>query len=657
VVIVVATVSSSLRSSLIEAHRLKARSLADYLSPALVFNDREAIASYLDSLSDSAGVQSAKVHRTGDDTQTMTYRQADADRLIDEQWLLLQPKPISISQSISYRGQTLGRLDMLVSTSQVVRETAAITSTVCISLVLIMSLVSLGLGRLNSSISTPLKKLSQLMTHVSDSADYSLRAQNSDISEVDQLSTGFNNLMRQISDRERRITRLANFDSLTGLRNRRGFMLQLETELNIARREGKGMMLMYIDVDGFKGVNDSLGHEVGDAVLIEAARRITGVLRASDTVSRMANSENELQAARLGGDEFTALLPRIGKSEVAFGAADRICVALRQPYEIDDHSIRVSCSVGVAVFPRDGASATALIQHADSAMYHAKESGRDQVRYYDDELTRIAQRKLFITSRLRSAIDATPGAEEFRLEYQPIVSTSDGTIEGVEALVRWEIGGGESLSPAEFIPIAETTGLIVPLGAWILNRACTQVAMLMDHFGGHLRLAVNISPAQVHQNDFVDIVRQALETSGLPPQCLELEITEAVLIKGAKKAARQLDEIASLGVRIALDDFGTGYSSMSYIKSLPITTLKIDQSFVSGLPGDKGDMAIVKAILAMCQALDLKATAEGVANDEQRDLLTKLGCDSLQGFFYSPAVSIQKIPALCSRYRQRKSAI
>ncbi len=655
VIVVTATVSASLRNSIIEAHQLKAETLAQYLSPALVFDDRKAVRGFLDSLSESTSVLSATVTSSSATGPYETYQQLGRARLKDRPWFNMSPQPFRINRPISYRGQRLGHLDMLVSMNAVVKESLAITGTVSISLILVITLVLMGLGRLNRSISEPLESLSGLMRRVSDSGNYGERASSSDVAEVNQLSAGFNNLMEQIAEREARITRMANFDSLTGLRNRRGFMMQLELELEVARRNGNGLLLLYIDVDGFKGVNDSLGHDIGDSVLIEVARRISGVLRITDTVARLDKVDhNELTAARLGGDEFTALLPHVKVTEDGYSAADRICVSLRQPYEIDVHSIRVSSSIGVAIYPRDGKTANALIQHADSAMYHAKESGRDQVRYYDDQLTKVAQRRLYLTSRLRNAIDAPPGTDEFELEYQPIVNARDGVIEGVEALARWNLGGGNYVSPTEFIPIAEATGLIVPLGQWILNRACSQVAMLLEHFGGELRLSVNVSPAQVHERNFCETVRKALAASRLAPHCLALEITEAVLIKGAERAAMHLDEVAALGVKIALDDFGTGYSSMSYLKSLPISSLKIDRVFVDGLPDDKGDLAIVRAILAMCDALDMRVTAEGVANDAQRRLLADLGCHALQGFYYSQSVPIQKIPALCSEYRKRK---
>ena len=640
---VTVAVTSYLYRSLLQSNQQEAQSLAEYLSPALEFDDQPAVADYLASLSNSPDVLHARVLRLDGGPSYAEYSAGGPGAATNFYSELFGLAPLTVRADINYRDQRRGQLELSVSLDTLIRTTAVICGFVALTSASFMALLILTSRRLNRAISNPLESMAELMARVSESGDYQSRAATSELAEIDDLSRGFNELMARIASREAQIAKLANFDSLTGLRNRRGFLKRVEREIQAAEREGSALLLMYVDVDHFKSVNDSLGHDIGDEVLVEVAARIQSVLRPTDTVSR-ASEDQFPQLARLGGDEFTVLLTRVAEPHDGLLVADRICAAVRQPVQLASQNLAVSCSIGVAAYPGDGNSAAELVQHADSAMYHAKQQGRDQVRYYDDEMTRLARRRLWLSNRLREALEH----DELRLEYQPMIDPRDGSVVAVEALLRWTLEGEGPVSPAEFVPIAESSGLIVPLGRWVLRRACFDVMGLNVQLHRPLRLAVNISPAQVQEPAFAAMVQERLSESGLAPQLLELEVTEEMLIRSSQATVQALEALSAMGVRIALDDFGTGYSSLSYLKALPIQVLKVDRSFVAGLPEGQDDLAIVRAVLAMAHALNLDVTAEGVETAEQRDLLAQMGCDLLQGFHYSCSVPLTELTALCS---------
>jgi diguanylate cyclase (GGDEF)-like protein/PAS domain S-box-containing protein len=418
---------------------------------------------------------------------------------------------------------------------------------------------------------------------------------------------------------EETIRHLAYHDGLTGLPNRTLFEDRLTVTLAQARRKKGIAAVMFLDLDRFKVVNDTVGHAMGDQLLQSVAERLRALVRDGDTV------------ARVGGDEFTVLLPEVARVEDAVEVAERILETLRQPWQVNGHEFRITTSIGIAMCPGDGDDAESLIRNADTAMYRAKDGGRDNYKLYTRAMnSRIAER-LALESSLRRAVER----EEFAVHYQPQVNIETGRIVGVEALVRWRHPQQGLVSPLEFIPVAEETGLIVPLGAWVLRTACTQNRAWQDAGLPPMRMAVNLSARQFQRHDLLDTVAAALAESGLPPQYLQLEITEGAAMQDVDLTLAILRELKDTGVQVSIDDFGTGHSSLSYLKRFPIDVVKIDQSFVQDLTVDPNDAAIASTIIVMAHALNLKVIAEGVETAEQLAFLRERACDEMQGFLFS----------------------
>ncbi len=419
-------------------------------------------------------------------------------------------------------------------------------------------------------------------------------------------------------DTEARIRRLADFDSLTGLPNRNYWTTHARTAIANARRHGDILAVLFIDLDNFKTINDSLGHQVGDHMLTVLAQRLESVLREGDML------------ARLGGDEFVALLQRLPDREEAKVVAEKLLALRERPVSIDGHELPVSMSIGIAVFPDDGIDIETLLKNADMAMYDAKGAGRNAYQSYQPEMNARALERLRFDHALHRAI----ADDQLFLVYQPQVDVERGRVVGYEALLRWrhpEIG---LVSPDRFIPLAELSGLIVPIGDWVMVKAFRQhVAMRTEP--SDTTMAINISAIQFRRSDFVDRVRQALRATGARPDEIELEITESTLMDPTPELLQRLDELRSLGFRLSLDDFGTGYSSLTYLKRLPIQALKLDRSFVSDLPGDPEDAAIASATLSMASDLGIEVVAEGVETDAQRRFLQQRGCRLMQGYLFS----------------------
>lgn len=430
---------------------------------------------------------------------------------------------------------------------------------------------------------------------------------------------------------KRRIEELAYTDVLTGLPNRLVLGERVEFAIALARRDNQPFAVLFVDLDRFKHINDSLGHLFGDRVLVEVAHRIRGCVREVDTITR------------LGGDEFVLVIHQ-ADARGAEQAARRVIAALSEPLTLDDMSFTVTCSIGIALYPNDGASLNDLIKNADAAMYRVKERGRASFRFYQPQMNVDLLSRMKIDHAMRQAL----ARRDFRLHYQPQVDVKSGRVIGAEALLRWRDEELGELSPARFIPVAEESGFIVPLGDWVLGEAVQQAAAWRRQ-GLELVVAINVSALQFQQAHFVEQVASAIATAGLPPHHLELELTESILIQDADEALLRLKALAALGVRLAIDDFGTGYSSLGYLKRFPIEKLKIDRSFVQGLPGDESDAGIVHAIVNLARALRLKVIAEGVETEAQRQFLLHAGCDEFQGYLYSPAVDATAFDELLRR--------
>ena len=425
-------------------------------------------------------------------------------------------------------------------------------------------------------------------------------------------------LEAQIAERRlanERIVYMADHDALTGLPNRSLLTDRVGQAIAGARRSGNKLAILFLDLDRFKNVNDSLGHAIGDLLLQAVAQRLVGCLRAEDT------------AARLGGDEFIISLPNVCDAAEAARVATRILAELAKPFSVAAHQLPADASIGIAVYPDDGDTAETLLRSADTAMYHAKESGRANYQFFSAQMTERVSQRLSTETRLRGALEHG----EFALHYQPLVDLASGRVDAAEALLRWPQADGRTVSPADFIPVAEDTGLIVPLGEWVLREACKQ-AQAWQALRPGLRIAVNLSPRQFRQKDLVGMIDEVLSQTRLAPHLLELELTEGMLMHHAEDTVRTLIRLDEMGVRLAIDDFGTGYSSLSYLKRFPIHSLKIDRSFVQDIGSDADDAAIVTAIVAMARSLNLNVTAEGVETEEQLSFLRAVDCDLVQGF-------------------------
>ncbi len=434
----------------------------------------------------------------------------------------------------------------------------------------------------------------------------------------------------QIKYAEERLEHLAHHDPLTDLPNRLLAQSRLAHALEQAQRHGCRVGVLFIDLDRFKTINDSLGHSVGDELLQAIARRLRERLHEENTL------------ARLGGDEFLVLLENLRRPEEVAAVAETIIDLLAHPFTLPSGpEVYVNASMGLSLYPDDGYTAIELIQHADAAVYQAKMEGRNTYRFYTEALTRAAHERLALENKLRRALER----DEFVLHYQPLVSVREGRVIGAEALVRWQPPGEELVPPARFIPLAEETGLIVPLGNWVLRAACAQARTWLDA-GLPLLLAVNLSARQFQQQDIPEHVRTVLADTGLPAEQLELEITESTLMEQGRQAVDTLMALKELGVRLAIDDFGTGYSSLAYLKRFPVDKLKIDQSFVRDIPHNTGDMEIAATIIAMAHSLRLEVLAEGVETLEQLDFLREQGCDAYQGFLSSRPLSAEDMTAL-----------
>jgi diguanylate cyclase (GGDEF)-like protein len=422
----------------------------------------------------------------------------------------------------------------------------------------------------------------------------------------------------------------AQHDFLTGLPNRMLFNDRVNQAIALAPRHMKKVAVLFLDLDGFKHINDSLGHPIGDKLLQSIAKRLVDCVRGSDTVSRQ------------GGDEFVVLLSETDESEDAAITSRRILKDVAEPHNIDPHDLHVTASIGVSVYPDDGLDAETLIKNADTAMYQAKENGRQSYQFFTSVMNVRAVERQSIEVNLRRALERN----EFSLQYQPKINLRTGQISGAEALIRWTHPIRGPISPAQFIPVAEDCGLILPIGQWVLREACKQARVWADSGLPLGTMAVNISSMEFRDDNFLESVFAALQDSGLDPRCLELELTESVLMKRAESAASVLKTLRASGVTIAVDDFGTGYSSLSYLRKFPIDALKIDQSFVRQITTAPDETSIVTAIIGMGRSLKLRVVAEGVETQEELEFLQAHLCDEGQGYYFSRPVAPEQFSNL-----------
>jgi diguanylate cyclase (GGDEF)-like protein len=412
---------------------------------------------------------------------------------------------------------------------------------------------------------------------------------------------------------------IATHDALTGLPNRGMFHERLNHALARARRHDTKLSICFIDLDRFKNINDTLGHEAGDRLLQEMGRRLGSCLRETDTV------------ARQGGDEFIVLLEELSDPQQSAKIAAKILSVVATPVLLNTREYQLTASIGISTYPDDGQDGAALLKNADSAMYRAKELGKNNFQFYSAQMNLHSLERLELEAQLRRAIERN----EFLLHYQPKVDIRTGQVNGVEALLRWQHPDRGLVPPMQFIPLAEETGLIESIGRWVLQSACRQVRSWQKQGLPPLNVAVNLSARQFSDENLIQDIKAALTASGLNPTHLELEITESMVMREPEKAIQTLSELSAMGLRVAIDDFGTGYSSLSALKRFPVHNLKIDRSFIKDIPGDADNVAITQAIIALAHTLRMTVIAEGVETKEQSDFLSTSGCDDLQGFFFS----------------------
>ncbi|MCD4779582.1 MAG: EAL domain-containing protein [Candidatus Omnitrophica bacterium] len=415
------------------------------------------------------------------------------------------------------------------------------------------------------------------------------------------------------------ISKLASQDPLTDLPNRNIFNTSIDQALKRARRYERQFSIMFIDIDRFKIINDSLGHHIGDLLLKRAALRLKSCIRESDTI------------ARLGGDEFTILLEETYHEEHASLVSEKILREVSKPYIIEGHELLITASIGISTYPTDGRTIVDLFKNADTAMYQAKEMGRNNYQLYHSSMGEKAARHLALESKLHKAVER----KEFELYYQPQLDLDTGKICGLEALIRWHSPDVGLLKPANFIPLAEETGLIIPIGEWVLNTACAQCKELLNLNLGNIRIAVNVSRRQLQYPHFIASVEKALKTHAIPSSLLEIELTESVVMQRPQYTSMILQKLKAMGIYLSIDDFGTGYSSLGNLKHFTINKLKIDQNFVSDIENDTEAQTIIEAIIAMAHSLKLKTIAEGVETQEQIEFLISKDCDQIQGYWVS----------------------
>lgn len=422
---------------------------------------------------------------------------------------------------------------------------------------------------------------------------------------------------------EERMAHLAQYDILTDLPNRGLFRDRLISALARAERSKMKLAVMLLDLDHFKSINDTLGHDAGDELLKLVSERVKTCVRKQDTIGR------------LGGDEFTVLLPEITDEQGAVTVANKIIAALSDAFIVGGNEVFATTSIGIATYPEAGVDAAELIKHADTALYTAKNKGRSCYSFYDPRMTNQASKRLEMITSLRHAV----AREEFVIHYQPQVDLKDGVVIGVEALVRWNHPERGIVYPNEYIHLLEETGLIIPLGEWVLKNACVQTKSWQDKWTtcNHppLHISVNISAKQIYQKNFLDMTCESILDSGLDPQCLQLELTEGLLLKQTPRTMSKLNYLHNMGVALSVDDFGTGYSALSYLMNFPLDILKLDRSFISNFHSASRESAITRAIIQLGHTLDIKVIAEGVETQEQLGFLQSIGCDAVQGFYFS----------------------
>lgn len=644
-VAIIALQRASLRNDLLQDVKVVSRGVGENCASAMINNDPRTASTVLETLSATSHVIGARLFNKDQTVFAEFYQNLARDPHIDElkaatilrQGHIFYPAYLDVFEPIIYQGETLGQLMLRVDLAKVDNALIRylwIGTAIFFIYTALTFLLANGLQRL---ISEPIKSLALSMQTISREKNYSLRVQKSSHDELGSLFDGFNDMLAEIEirDQELRDSKtdldyLAHHDPLTQVANRLLFHDRLEHSLARAKRMKLRLAILYIDLDRFKNVNDSLGHHVGDEVLCTVTERLSNLVREADTL------------ARLGGDEFVIILEQFKKTDDVGRYVEKLLREMAQTIEIFDQQLHVTASVGISLYPENGDDVDSLMQAADIAMYQAKGNGSNIYQFYSAEMNVNARESLLLENQLRDALKK----KQLVLYYQPQVELKTGRLIGFEALIRWNHPDLGVVSPLDFIPLAEKSGLIVPIGEWILHTACKQMKNIQEQWQLPLVMAVNISPRQFLHPSFVQTVAEVLYRTKLKPGFLELEITESMVMGDVDLAISKMNEFNKMGVQLAIDDFGTGYSSLEYLKKFPIAKLKIDQSFVRGLGSDANDAAIVNSVIALGKSMNLEVIAEGVETVEQLDFLKKEGCDQGQGYLFSKPLPVAELTPL-----------
>lgn len=646
------------RDFMMESLQVQAKMVSENTTAALIFNDKNGAENVLKAFAASPDVHAALIYNSEDvvlasyiktgldikisDINTLHLQDITTDKgtHIHDKTMALNNK-VHVVKDINFENEKIGKLFIQADVSNLYSNLFNyLIYTASVSL-LGLALASLLLLKLRESITFPLRNLSTLMETVIQKNDYSLRANNDSDDEIGILSQGFNKMLahiqvndeklaHELSERHRTakyLDKLAYYDTTTELPNRHYFHQQLDRAVKHAITTKQKMVLLFLDLDNFKIVNDTLGHTTGDLLLKQASARLSNVLRQDDYI------------CRIGGDEFAIIIENISNIDDVSIVTEKCIQSLTNPFVFEGHKFFIGVSIGISICPDDAVTANTLLVNADMAMYEVKLRGKNNYQFFNSEMNDSHSRKFQLESDLRHAIKQ----DQMELYYQPQVNSQNALLTGAEALMRWNHPEKGLISPDEFIPIAEETGLILSLGEWLIKTACRHGKQLVESGLKDITIAINISGIQIREVTFVDQISDALTRSGLDPSHLELELTESILMNDSTLVIDKVNQLKGLGVHVAIDDFGTGFSSMNYLKSFPITKLKIDKSFISGLPQNSDDMAITMAIIALAHGMNIKVVAEGVEHEDQVDFLRSHACDVLQGYYYAKPMPFNEL--------------
>lgn len=673
VFVLVASDVITCRQKMLEDLEIQAEIIGENSTAALSFQDSRHAEGILSALKSNPNIKRARIYTINGDIFA-TYTRDDLKEItehdVPQDGFDFETSSLSHYHSIVFDNKPIGTLFIEMSLYEhyfhlmwkIVFGIAVMLS----ALLIVWYLLS----QLQTEIIHPVIHLSTVMQIISKDKDYSVRASIYGNDEVGSLAKGFNEMLTQIQNRddelehnrkelealvaqrtadleaankqlqeELRIRReaedkamhMAYHDSVTNLPNRYLCRDRLQQTISSAKQHNRRLAVLFLDLDNFKRINDTFGHDKGDAILRSVSERIAKYLRKSDTVAHLPIDNFQNTFARLGGDEFTILLSEVNNIQGVAKVASRIIDLFSQPFVLTGHEIFITTSIGIAMYPDDGHDAETLLKNADTAMYHAKSNGKNHYQFFSEAMNTAAVERFTLENNLRKAFERS----EFQLYYQPLIDTRSNNIFAAETLIRWNHPEKGLIPPNEFIPLAEEIGLIVPLGEWVLHTACTQNREWQSAGFPPMIISVNISAAQFRQNNFIKSVTRALNDSGLEPHYLVLELTESILIETTRTTISALNELKAMGIKLSIDDFGTGYSSLSYLKRFPIDTLKIDRSFLRDIFTSHDNKAIVKAIIALAKSMNLKVIAEGVETIEQKAFLNRQGVYRMQGYLFS----------------------